>query len=305
VLLEANAERRENKEGSVQRTVVLVIVLGLAATAALAIGAAPALAADGCDCHTAVPPTGGASAAHDPYVAGVTACTTCHKGTTVPHPKLVEPKLTLFAGTRVDKHGNLYISLGGRLARRGGGGLNGVVVYLQQRAPGATAFLDVGKVTTHSIKRVPLLESYVHWNGWFSGRVTSPIWGATYRAVSRGAVRKTVVKPASTDTVLLAMFGLRLRGPDKNGNLKLGNSVVVDGLTDTADLLAGEKVTLTLFQYWKPRIVGEATFGSDGTFSWTVTPATRGQGYHVVATLPATAEHYGCTRGTHPNFRVK
>jgi len=49
-----------------RRKIALAIVLCLAA--ALSIGAAPALAADGCTCHTAVPPIGGAPAAHAPLV---------------------------------------------------------------------------------------------------------------------------------------------------------------------------------------------------------------------------------------------
>ena len=48
--------------------IVLTVLLCLA-TATLAIWAAPALAADGCTCHTAEPPT--ATAAHAPFVAGV------------------------------------------------------------------------------------------------------------------------------------------------------------------------------------------------------------------------------------------
>ena len=110
--------------------------------AALAIGAAPALAADGCDCHTAVPPIGGAPAAHAPFVAGVADCTTCHKGMTVPHPKLVEPKLEFMA----EAIGN-PVTMSGHLAV-GQRGLNGVVVYLQQQLSGASEFTDVAQVAT-------------------------------------------------------------------------------------------------------------------------------------------------------------
>jgi hypothetical protein len=69
------------------RRFVLAAVLCLAA--ALAIGAAPALAADGCTCHTADPPT--ATAAHAPLVAGVTDCTVCHLGRTAPTPVRSQP----------------------------------------------------------------------------------------------------------------------------------------------------------------------------------------------------------------------
>ena len=103
---------------------VLAVVLCLA-VAALGIGAAPALAADGCTCHTVEPPT--ATAAHAPLVVGVTACTTCHKGMTVPHPDLPEPTLYVkpyAAGIGADVRGGL--SRPWLLA--------GVVVYIQQRA---------------------------------------------------------------------------------------------------------------------------------------------------------------------------
>jgi len=288
-----------------QRKLVLAIVLCLAVAAALSLGVAPALAADTCTCHTAMPPTGGAPAAHTPFVAGVAACTICHKGMTVPHPKLVKPKLKLGADLYTDKNGKSGVSLAGRLTARGRGGLNGVVVYLQQRAPGETVFVDVRTVTTHKVKRVALALSYNHPNGWFSGRVTSPIWGATYRAVTRGVGGKPVVKPTLTETLIYPAFGVDLRGPDKHGDLTLGRSVVASGGAIPAELLAGEKVTLTLKQHWKVRIVGEATIGSDGRYSWEVTPTLWGPGYKIRARLPATAEHWGVTRGIAVNFRVK
>lgn len=51
-------------------TLVLVVAVG--------VGAQTAGAADGCGCHTAVPPTGGAPAAHAPLVGGAGDCTVCH-----------------------------------------------------------------------------------------------------------------------------------------------------------------------------------------------------------------------------------
>ncbi len=45
---------------------LIALVLVPALVAALGIGAAPAAAQTGCDCHTAVPPTNGAPAAHAP-----------------------------------------------------------------------------------------------------------------------------------------------------------------------------------------------------------------------------------------------
>jgi len=288
-----------------KRTFVVAVVLCLAATAALAIGAAPALAASGCACHTAVPPTGGAPAAHAPLVVGVTHCTTCHKGMKVPHPKLVKPRLGFSASFGLRPNGNPCVDLGDRLAKPGGLGLNGVVVYLQQRPPGATAFLDLRTVTTHKVKRIPLLPGYLHPDGWFSARLTAPIWGGIYRAVSQGVAGKTAIMPAFTRTILYPGFGVWVRGPDKHNKLKLGRSVAASGTAFPAELLAGEKVKLTLLQGWKVRAVGEATISSDGTYSWQVTPTLRGPGYKVYARLPATAEHWGVTRGTYPHFRVK
>ena len=69
------------------------LVPALALVATLGTCAAPALAQDGCDCHTAVPPT--ATAAHASYVASVTDCTACHVDWVVPHPDAGRSTLVL------------------------------------------------------------------------------------------------------------------------------------------------------------------------------------------------------------------
>lgn len=283
------------------RLLLGVLVLSLAAV--LSFAAQPSRADGGCTCHTATPPSGGAPAAHEPFVTGAGACATCHRGMTVPHPKVVEPKLGLGASYE-SAGGKEWVGLGGRLAGPRGRGLNGVVVYVQQRIPGTTAFAAVTTLTTHRVKQVPLTAGYGRPDGWFGGRIGTPVWGAAYRAISRGVGGKTVVRPALAETVIWPAFGVAVRGPDKNGDLAFGQSVTAYGLALPAALLAGEKVKLTLLQGWKVRIAGEATIGSDGSYSWTVTPAARGKRYKVYATLPATEEHQGVTRGTHPNFRV-
>ena len=123
-----------------RRKIILATALCLA-VATLGIGAAPALAAGGCTCHTAVPPT--ATAAHAPLVVAVSDCTTCHKGMTVPHPELLEPTLYIgkpyTAGLGTDVRGGL---------RRPWLPLAGVVVYIQRREPAGTVYTDVGKVKT-------------------------------------------------------------------------------------------------------------------------------------------------------------
>ena len=111
----------------------------------LSIGAAPALAADGCDCHTAVPPTNGAPAAHALLVASVTDCTTCHVGMAVPHTGQPTVAIIWMRAGQIDAgyrlHGQVYdILMLGRSVQRAD-----VTVYLQQRGPGETAFVDIGR----------------------------------------------------------------------------------------------------------------------------------------------------------------
>jgi hypothetical protein len=124
-----------------RRKIVLTMLLCLAA--ALVTGATPALAASGCTCHTAVPPTGGALAAHAPLVVGVTDCTTCHKGMTVPHPELLKPALCV-GMPHVD---GLGTNVDGGLSRPWKP-LAGVVVYMQTREPTGTVYTDAGKLKT-------------------------------------------------------------------------------------------------------------------------------------------------------------
>ena len=128
-----------------RRKIALTVLFCLAT--AVVIGAAPALAASGCTCHTAVPPTGGAPAAHAPFVVGVADCTICHQGWTVPHPTAVQPRLEFMAEAIGDP-----VTMSGRLSVKRHG-LNGVVVYLQQRASAAGEFTDVAQVITSTPMR--------------------------------------------------------------------------------------------------------------------------------------------------------
>jgi len=295
-----------------QSKLVLAIVLCVGAVGAVGFGAAPALAADDCTtCHT-TPPTGAAPAPHTPYVAGAANCTVCHRGMTVPHPKLVEPKLSVEARLPNGPYlkGEPVILLSGQLTRPSGRGVNRVAVYLQQRALGETTFVTVSKVTTFRIAYLKLGGGHVYVDGNFVGRVTSPIWGATYRAVSRGvaAAGRPVVKPGSVEALLKPDIQARLTGLDAKGHLKLGRSVVLHCRVLPGELAAGETVALALVKGWrhdnkKVMMTAQATISRTGRFSWEVTPAVAGRWYSINFTVPATAAHlegWGATN----NFRA-
>ena len=198
-----------------RRKIVLTVLFCLAT--ALAIGAAPALAASGCICHTAVPPTGGAPAAHAPFVVGVADCTTCHQGWTVPHPTAVQPRLEFMAEAIGDP-----VTMSGRLSvkRRG---LNGVVVYLQQRASASSEFTDLAQAITFT----PMLMDA---GRFFGGAGASDAKGTSYRAVSQGVAGAAVVMPALTEARLRPSVGIsEMRGLGANEQLRLGRSVVAFG----------------------------------------------------------------------------
>ena len=64
-----------------------------------------------------------------------------------------------------------------------------VAVYLQRRAPGATAFTGVGQATTNA-------------RGLFAFTVTSPVPYAYYRAVAQGWIGPTWTSLPSMDSLL-------------------------------------------------------------------------------------------------------
>jgi len=270
-----------------RRKIVLAIVLCLGATAALGIGAAPALAASGCACHTAAPPTDGAPAAHAPLVVGVTHCTTCHVGWTVPHP---------------DGAGESFVDLRGR-AFDAGYKLNGrvgfaspmvfighagVVVYLQQRLWGATEFTDLTQVTTNAL-------------GNFGFTVASPPDFAAYRAIAQGHVVTTsgVFMPKKTRLLPTPELTLQTRGftpgrPITPTTVKLGRTLTVKGTVAPVDL--GGRVTIRVQKRvagkWVTRITMQRAISATGTCSWKFTPQSRGE-YRGDARIPATAVHRG------------
>ena len=261
--------------------IVLAVVLCLVAAAALGIGAAPALAASGCTCHTAVPPTGGAPAAHAPLVVGVTDCTTCHKGMTVPHPALVKP--TLYVGK---PHADgLGTNVHGGLSRPWLP-LAGVVVYLQTREPTGTVYTDAGKLETDVrgfyVFELPLFTNLIP------------------RTISQGLAGPPVVMPAisvptvagPTPTLTLGLSGLT------RGAVRLGHTVSMAGKVTPTDM-AGQNVRLTV-QRWLVHqarwpVTGDSLFvnrtiTATGAYSWKYTPKHPGL-YRVQAKIANTSAY--------------
>jgi hypothetical protein len=252
-----------------KRTFVVAVVLCLAATAALAIGAAPALAASGCACHTAVPPTGGAPAAHAPFVVGVD-CTTCHPDWTVPHPDAEQTSLYFWprtSATGLKLTGSVGVVKWGPPAlvylRIGH---PDVVVYLQQKLWGATEFTDLTQVTTGG-------------KGGFSFIVASPPRFAVYRAIAEGHVGPLVgggtalFEPVYDQHFMTPKLTLKLQGV-KNGIVKLGNSLTATGTVEPADIGAKVKIRVQkrVAGKWVTQIVVQRALSATGTCGYKFTP---------------------------------
>jgi len=257
-----------------RRKIVLTVLFCLAT--ALAIGAAPALAASGCTCHTAVPPTGGAPAAHAPLVVGVD-CTTCHTDWTVPHPDAEQrwPFLRLrTSATGLELPGGVRaVKLVGAV------GHPDVGVYLQQRPWGATEFTDLARVTTDG-------------GGNYTYAVASPARFAAYRAIAEGHVGPLVgggtalFEPQlAGPTLMRPKLTLKLQGV-KNGIVKLGNSVTATGTVEPADI--GVKAIIRVqkrvaaksaawpWGWWVTRMIVYRALSATGTFSYRFTPRELG-----------------------------
>jgi hypothetical protein len=271
-----------------RRKIVLTIVLCLAASAALGVGAAPAFAASGCTCHTTDPPTGGAPAAHAPFVVGVTDCTTCHVGWTVPHPEAVKP--TLYIG--------VYVGLG--IFVRGGLSrpympLADVVVYVQKKEPAETDYTRAEDVKTDAVGlyevRLGLVGSWVA------------------RAISQGLAGPPVVMPAlseppvalPTPTLTFRLSGLTRRA------VRLGHAVSLAGKVTPTDM-AGQKVRLTVQKWdsaksrWSTTIL-KPTISATGAYSRMYTPKHLGL-YRCWAWIPNTSA-YNWAGTDWRRFRVK
>jgi hypothetical protein len=269
-----------------RRKIILATVLCLA-VAALGIGATPALAAGGCTCHTAVPPT--ATAAHAPFVIGVSDCTTCHVGWTVPHPAAVTPTL---AAT--------VVLVGGIIKSntvRGGLStpwtpLRGVVVYVQMLRPDATEYTDIGKCTTN-------------WKGLCFKKAAGD--GAV-RCISRGVAGPPVILPSlSVSPVDLPTprISSRLSGPTA-GILKLGRRVSVTGRARPL-ALAGQTIIIRYAGRRAGKTTEHAqirrTVSATGTYRWTFRPSYRGA-YIMRAVVPRTSA-YDQAVAPYLRFRVE
>jgi len=260
-----------------RRKIVLTVLFCLA-TATLGIGVAPALATDGCTCHTAVPPTNGAPAAHAPFVVGVD-CTTCHVGWTVPHPEAVKPTLYI----------DVWVGLG--IIASGGLGrpympLTDVVVYVQKKRPAETDYTRAEDVKTDARGLYEVLLG-----------VVGPWMG---RAISQGLAGPPVVMPAlseppvalPTPTLTFRLSGLTRRA------VRLGHAVSLAGKVTPTDM-AGQKVRLAMQQWdsaksrWGARwarLVAKPTISATGAYSRMYTPKHRGL-YRVRALIPGTSAY--------------
>lgn len=273
-----------------KRKIVLATVVCLA-VATLGIGAAPALATDGCTCHTTEPPT--ATAAHASLVAAVTDCTTCHKGMTVPHPELLEPTLTLvtvpgFLGGDPSAFVRLFLPFKP---------LGGVTVYVQGKAADATGYTDLDHGTTNRDG-----EAYTR-------TVPRPVpEGMTFRAISQGRTGPPVVKPAfSVSPVEPPAISavLRLRGLTSY-RLRLGRTVTFRATWTPTDL-AGQRAHFRV-QRWAhgDEVWGRSflrTINAEGLMTYRFRPRTRGL-YTVFAGMGGTAAYQGFQTDAR-RFRVK
>lgn len=242
------------------------LLLFVLVAAFLGVPAAPALAADSCTCHTAVPPTSGAPAAHAPYVPSVAECTACHMGMTMPHAGQVTTEViwmrgrTIGAGYRL--RGQIYdILFLGRSVQRAD-----VTVYLQQRVLGQTTFTDRGQATTNRF-------------GNFGFTVTSPLPYAYYRAIAQGQIIPTrIALPCIEDLRPTPTLTLRLSGLTEGVRL-LGHSITAKVKAKPQEM-AGATVRFTVQTRGATRWITQTTvkraIRASATCSWTYTPRARG-----------------------------
>jgi hypothetical protein len=289
-----------------RRTLLRAALLCLAVAGIVVLTATPAMAAGSCDCHTAVPPTGGAPAAHVPSVAAVTDCVVCHYGWTAPpHPEVAGDLELRLSGRSTDAGYRLHGRLEYRKAANLGGwivaGQPGVAVYLQRRLWGATAFTDLPQVTTGA-------------KGGFTQTVASPSPFAAYRAVAQGHVGPTGLDPSVTglfmpitETLLptphltLAIHGRFSGGSITRARITLGRTITVKGSVAPADL--GGRVTIRVQKnikgYWVRYFTAKRAITAKGTYVWKWTPQRRGV-YRIAAEIPADADHDAARTGFIP-----
>ena len=264
---------RKTARGHPRGRVLIAAVLVLAVVAALGVGAAPAAAAAGCDCHTAEPPT--ATAAHAPYVVSITDCATCHVDWVAPHPDVGPP--IVWMSDKKTPDGGLKVRAWVLIARPVPLGFEalgqpGVVVHLQQRLWGETAYSDVAQTTTND-------------DGDAVFTIASPAAFATYRAIAQGHVGPVfgggtrLFEPRRAELLPKAVVTLRLTNL-RNGAVRLGVAVRARGTVRPADL--GGKVSFVVQKRvnvgWRtrPKLAGHAQVSTTGSYSWRFTPKSRG-----------------------------
>jgi len=284
--------------------VLAILALGL--IVALSLGAAPALAADGCDCHTVEPLT--APTPHAPYVAGVTACTTCHVGWTVPHPTALTPNLT--AGLR--RH-EFFVEVTGGLSIPWVP-LAGVTIYPQVKGPAATEWTTLEPL--FGADRIAT-DGTGHWFRMVGGLTAWPPEDVTYRAVSQGVAGPPVVMPALSGPFKrpIPPLTLKLKGLTHRV-LARGHAVTATGRGLPTEL-AGQKVIVRVWQRrfwyrsqsgvvhwgWHRKIGKTVKIKLAGDYSAKFTVRTRGV-YRVRAIIEATAA-YRIVRTDYRLFRVR
>jgi len=213
-----------------------VFVLGLIVS--LSLGAAPALAADGCDCHTADPPT--ATAAHTPYVASISDCTDCHAEWTVPHPAAYgQYHRVSFDPSGPELWGYVWylrVFPGGWMPpSHGAEPPNGIApqadvdVYLQQQPWGQTAWTDLGQAVTDSAGRYTFTLA------------SEPPRFTVFRAIAAGHLGALpyettgVLLPTVATSKMAPQLTLKYRGLHKR-TLKLGRRVRATVTVAPADI---------------------------------------------------------------------
>lgn len=286
-----------------KRRIVLATVLCLA-VAALGIGAAPALAAGGCDCHTADPPT--ATAAHAPFVAGITDCAVCHVDWTVPHPEGRSPWVwvrPLTRATGFELRGFVGVLRAAPLGIQMLGHPD-VVVHLQQRVYGGTEFTDLGQAVTNE-------------GGGYTFPLPSPAPFAAYRAIAQGHVGALIVggtglflPMVAGPTAMTPKLGLKLDGVS-NGIVKLGRSVTAHGTVRPTDIgLHGALVRVQKWvngRWWTRTLVKRA-LSATGTFSYRFTPRLAGRfriSFSTPPVPPSGTHTWSDGRSPERGFRVR
>jgi hypothetical protein len=249
------------------------------------------------DCHgNAAVPAANPTPLHGALVAGVTDCTTCHKGMTPTHPLTATVKTPTLAFTATQPTGNPDVTLKGTL-KNGTTALAGVLVYLQS-TPDGTTFTDVTSVTTTA-------------TGAFSYTVVAATAGLQYRAIAQGVAGPPVVLPVKklvpvTIPVVKETITLKLNGRTTIFTILLGRSVTAKGVI-APKLTLSQVVKLTV---QKRRANGTwalvktlSTVKVTSAYSKIYKPGSRGT-FRMRAVLAKTATHTAAT-SVWRTFKVK